>query len=177
MRRRIVRLTLLSLLIGLIAVPLARAAVQLASGGNRFDRLGGSGRSDDRSSPLKAKQKALLERALEQRLDGKTHDRAVDNVNIWRPDFNRSYYVDMLFSGAPGASSMHNYYIEQSSNRFTVSGDVTDWVRVPQNAAYYDDNKGGVDTTKDVWLFLRDSVDVWYDSQVAGGHNPAPKKE
>ena len=29
---------------------------------------------------------------------------------------------------------MRNFYIEQSSGRYTVHGDVTDWVPVPGNA-------------------------------------------
>ena len=48
-----------------------------------------------------------------------------------RADFNQAYYTNLLFSDAPGAVSMRNYYIEQSSNRYTVNGDVTDWVQVP----------------------------------------------
>ena len=62
-------------------------------------------------------------------------DRAVDNTTIWTPDFTEAYYEDLLFSEAPGAVSMRNFYIEQSSNRYTVNGDVTDWVQVPYNAA------------------------------------------
>ena len=57
-------------------------------------------------------------------------DRAVDNTTIWVPDFNRDHFMDMLFNEAPGANSMRNFYIEQSSNRYTVHGDVTDWVQV-----------------------------------------------
>ena len=46
-------------------------------------------------------------------------DRTVDNTTIWAPDFSKSYYETMLFSGAPGAVSMRNFYLEQSSNRYT----------------------------------------------------------
>ncbi len=49
-------------------------------------------------------------------------DRSVDNSTIWAPDFNQSYYQNLLFSDAPGAVSMRNFYIEQSSNRYTVNG-------------------------------------------------------
>ena len=35
----------------------------------------------------------------------------------------RSYYKNLLFSEAPGASSMRNFYIEDSSNRYAVNGD------------------------------------------------------
>ena len=69
-------------------------------------------------------------------------DRAVDNTTIWKPDFSRDYYMDLLFNDAKGANSMRNYYIEQSSNRFTVHGDVTDWVMVSGEAATYDDDLG-----------------------------------
>ncbi len=95
-------------------------------------------------------------------------DRAVDNTSIWVPDFNRDHYMNMLFNDAPGATSMRNYYIEQSSNRYTVYGDVTDWVTVPNNAVYYDDNPDS-----NVWFFLADSVNGWYNAQIAAGKTPA----
>jgi immune inhibitor A len=95
-------------------------------------------------------------------------DRTVDNTTIWVPDFNRDYYMEMLFNDAPGANSMRNFYIEQSSNRYTVHGDVTDWVQVPNNAVYYDDNP---DTN--VWFFLEDSINGWYADQIADGMAPA----
>jgi len=92
-------------------------------------------------------------------------DRAVNNTTIWVPDFNRGYYMGILFDDA---NSMRNYYIEQSSNRYTVHGDVTDWVEVPQNHTYYDDNPDS-----NVWFFLEDSVNSWYASQIAAGKTPA----
>jgi immune inhibitor A len=100
-------------------------------------------------------------------------DRSVDNSTIWEPDFSRGYYLDLLFNDAPGANSMRNFYIEQSSGRFAVNGDVTDWVKVPHDAAYYDDSKGGADTTTNVWLFLQDSVNGWYAAQKAAGKTDA----
>jgi len=99
-------------------------------------------------------------------------NRAVDNTTIWVPDFNRDYYMDLLFNGAPGANSMRNFYIEQSSGRYAVYGDVTDWVTVPGNAVDYDDNP---DTN--VWNFLQDSIDGWYDAQIAAGKTPAQINE
>lgn len=100
-------------------------------------------------------------------------NRRYDNTTLWEPDFSRSYYLNLLFNESPGANSMRNFYIEQSSNRFAVNGDVSDWVSVPHDAAYYDDNKGGFDTTKDVWPFLADSVNGWYEGQIAAGKTPA----
>ncbi len=96
-------------------------------------------------------------------------DRSVDNTTIWAEDFNRELFLDMLFSEEPGANSMRNYYIEQSANRYTVYGDVTDWISVPGEAASYDDDLGG----PAVWQFLIDSVDGWYDAQIAAGKTTA----
>jgi immune inhibitor A len=99
-------------------------------------------------------------------------DRTVDNTSIWVPDFSREYYMDTLFNDAPGANSMRNFYIEQSSGRYTVHGDVTDWVTVPGNMADYDDNPDS-----QVWNFLQDSVNAWYDAQIAAGKTPAAINE
>ena len=55
-------------------------------------------------------------------------DRDYDNTTIWTEDFNRDYYLDLLFAEGEDVNSMRNFYIENSSNRYTVYGDVTDWV-------------------------------------------------
>ncbi len=95
-------------------------------------------------------------------------DRAVNNTTIWVPDFSRDYFMKLLFEESPGANSMRNFYIEQSSNRYTVHGDVTDWIPVPKNAAYYDDNPD-----QNVWFFLQDTVNGWYNAQKAAGKTDA----
>ena len=95
-------------------------------------------------------------------------NRAVDNTTYWVPDFNRDHYLDMFFNGAAGANSLRNFYIEQSSGRYAVYGDVTDWVPVPGDAAYYDDSPDS-----NVWNFLQDSVNSWYAGQLAAGKTPA----
>lgn len=100
-------------------------------------------------------------------------DRTVDNVTIWTPDFNRAYYEQLLFADAPGANSMRNYYLEQSSNRYTVNGEVTDWVSVPYNAAYYGKNTCAIVFCAETWLFVRDAVNNWYERQLAAGQSPA----
>ena len=70
-------------------------------------------------------------------------NRAVDNTTIWAPDFSQGYYTDLLFDDSAGANSMRNFYKEQSSNRYTVNGEVTDWVTVPFNEANYGSNYCG----------------------------------
>jgi immune inhibitor A len=90
-------------------------------------------------------------------------DRDYDNTTIWTPDFNRDYYMDVLFADGPGDISMRNFYIEQSSGRYAVNGDVTDWVQVPYNTARY--GRGFAPT----WYFVDDSVDAWYAGRLAAG--------
>ena len=68
---------------------------------------------------------------------------------------------------------MRNFYIEQSSNRYTVHGDVADWIPVPGNAATYDDDFNSPLGGNQVWYFLNDSIDGWYASQIAAGKTPA----
>ena len=91
-------------------------------------------------------------------------DRSVNNTTIWTEDFSQEYYENLLFSEKRGDVSMRNFYIELSSNRYTVNGTVTDWIDNPGTAAYYDD-----DNDNGVWKFVDDSVDGWYNSMVAAG--------
>lgn len=100
-------------------------------------------------------------------------DRAADNTIIWRANFNPAYYEALLFSDAPGALSLHNYYLEQSSGRFALMGDVAGWERVPFNAARYGSNLCGAFICPTVWDFVQDSVDVWYDGRRAAGMSVA----
>ena len=100
-------------------------------------------------------------------------DRSADNSTIWAPDFSQAYYQNLLFSGAPGAVSMRNFYIEQSSNRYTVNGDVTDWVEVPFNEANYGADYCGDIVCARTWLYVRDSANAWYNAQIAAGKTQA----
>jgi immune inhibitor A len=96
-------------------------------------------------------------------------DRSVDNTTIWAPDFSQSYYTKMLFDPTPGAVSMRNFYIEQSSGRYAVTGDVSDWVTVPYNAAHYGRNYCGGIVCQQTWRFVQDAANKWYDAQIAAG--------
>jgi immune inhibitor A len=100
-------------------------------------------------------------------------DRSVDNTTIWQADFSRPYFEKLLFSEAPGAISMRNFYIEQSSNRYAVNGEVTDWVQVPFNEARYGSDYCGGIVCATTWLFVRDSASAWYNGQLAAGKTPA----
>lgn len=100
-------------------------------------------------------------------------DRKVDNSTIWAPDFNQAYFQTLLFSEAQNAISMRDFYIEQSSNRYTVNGTVEDWVQLPFNAANYGSNYCGSIVCARTWLFVRDSAKAWYKKQIAAGKTRA----
>jgi immune inhibitor A len=100
-------------------------------------------------------------------------DRTVDNTTIWASDFSQSYFTKLLFDDSAGANSMRNFYKEQSSNRYTVNGDITDWVTVPFNEANYGSNYCGSIICARTWLFVRDSLNAWYAGQIASGKTPA----
>jgi immune inhibitor A len=90
-------------------------------------------------------------------------DRTINNTTLWVPDFNRQHMLNLLFNDAPGANSMRNFYKEQSSGRYAVNGDVTDWIPVEDHLRY-DDNPDS-----NVWFFLADTVNGWYKEQIATG--------
>ncbi|MDH3303533.1 MAG: immune inhibitor A [Acidimicrobiia bacterium] len=94
-------------------------------------------------------------------------DRSVDNSTIWEPDFDTGYYEELLFGGD---GSMRDFYEENSSGRYTVDGDVTDWGQVQYRAAHYGrDWCGSIVCGQTTWWFVQESVNDWYASQIAGG--------
>jgi len=86
-------------------------------------------------------------------------DRTVDNSTIWEPDFSEAYYDEMLYARGSAVNSMAEYFLEQSSGRYTVDGDCAAWVPVPGDHTVYDDGTADNDTSRNVWLFLQDSLD------------------
>ncbi len=90
-------------------------------------------------------------------------DRTRDNTTIWTANFDRQHYLDLLFKEGAGVTSMRQFYIEQSSNRYAVNGDVTDWVQVPFNEAAYGSNYcGSIVCTRDIQRLLVDELNGWY---------------
>ena len=94
-------------------------------------------------------------------------DRSADNSTYWLPDFSREHYVDMFFDTE--GESLKTLYEEMSSGRYTVDGDVSDWVTVPYNSASYGETESQADMTR----FVQDAADAWYDAQIAAGKSPA----
>ena len=70
-------------------------------------------------------------------------DRSVDNSTYWPADVSPAHYNDMLFTpggGSYGLPSMHDYYLEQSSGRFTWTGQGAYWVQVNATEAEFGGN-------------------------------------
>ncbi len=100
-------------------------------------------------------------------------DRATDNSTIWQADFDRAHYEDMYFN------RMKEYYETQSSGRYSVDGDVTEWVKVPYNEALYGRGYCGkppgaaVTTCASSKALIRDALAVWVDNQLKSGQTMA----
>ena len=70
-------------------------------------------------------------------------DRSVDNSTYWSADVSPAHYADLLFApggGSYGLPSMRDYYLEQSSGRFTWTGQVSSWVQVGATEAEFGEN-------------------------------------
>jgi immune inhibitor A len=70
-------------------------------------------------------------------------NRSVDNSSYWSADVSPAHYEAMLFTpggGSYGLPSMRDYYLEQSSGRFTWTGDVSYWVQVDATEAEFGAN-------------------------------------
>ncbi len=99
-------------------------------------------------------------------------DPATDNTSLWVEDFSEAYFDQILYARGAGVNSMAEYFLEQSSGRYTVAGDCVNWVEVPFTHDVYDDGDAKNDTSENVWLFLADSLDAWYDAQLEAGKTP-----
>jgi len=100
-------------------------------------------------------------------------NRAVDNSTVWQADYNADHYRDLYFGNN---ESMRQYYEEQSSGRFTINGEVTDWVRVQFNEARYGRSNGfpcASIVCSNTWQLVRDAANQWYADQIAAGRTPA----
>jgi len=100
-------------------------------------------------------------------------DRAVDNSTVWQSNFSQSYFQDLYFGGG---ESLKNYYESQSSGRYSVSGQVTDWVKVPFNQARYGRSDGfpcASNICANVYDLVRDGANAWVTDQLAQGRTLA----
>jgi M6 family metalloprotease-like protein len=97
-------------------------------------------------------------------------DRSVDNTTYWTDNFDRAHFVDMFFGA--GGESFNSVYQELSSGRYSVGGDVSNWVKVPFNEASY----GYTESQTDMTRFIDDGAEAWYEQQQAAGKTDAEIK-
>lgn len=90
-----------------------------------------------------------------------------DNTTYWKPSFERGHFMDMFFNGMAdqGGESFKDLYDEMSSGRFDLTGDVSDWVQVPEAEAYYNDGDG-YENQPEMTAFIGDAANAWYDAQL-----------
>lgn len=103
-------------------------------------------------------------------------DRKLDNSTAWRKDFSRSYFQDLYFGTGQGKDSLKTYYEKTSSGRYSVEGEVSDWVKVPYNEARYGSNYCGQTNCSNVWDTVKDGVLAWTEAQKKAGKTDAQIK-
>jgi immune inhibitor A len=99
-------------------------------------------------------------------------DRSKDNSTIWQPSYDRAHYEQLYFGTGPTAESVKTYYERQSSGRYSIDGQVTDWVRVPYNEARYGRSDGEPcddSICENNWELIKDALEAWAASQRAAG--------
>ncbi|WP_345573403.1 immune inhibitor A domain-containing protein [Streptomyces prasinosporus] len=99
-------------------------------------------------------------------------DRDEDNSTAWKADYNREHFQELYFGD--GTDSMKTYYEKQSSGRYSIDGEVSDWVKVPYNEARYGSNKCDPDNC--AWFAVQDGVTAWVEQQKAAGRTDAQIK-
>jgi immune inhibitor A len=113
------------------------------------------------------------------RFDGPLHnqipapDRSVDNSTIWQADYGQQHFQDLYFGNG---NSVKEFYEKQSSGRYSVSGEVTDWVKVKYNEARYGRSNGKPCTgnvCNNTWNLVQDAVNQWVVDQQAKGRTQA----
>ncbi|MER6676866.1 immune inhibitor A domain-containing protein [Streptomyces sp. NPDC000983] len=100
-------------------------------------------------------------------------DRSQDNSTAWQADYDQKHFEDLYFGTRKGSESMKKYYEKQSSGRYSIEGEVSDWVKVPYNEARYGNNACGETNCPSVWNIVSDGVTAWVDQQKAAGRTDA----
>ncbi|WP_431044179.1 immune inhibitor A domain-containing protein [Streptomyces sp. P1-3] len=103
-------------------------------------------------------------------------DRATDNSTAWQKDYDRKHFQDLYFSKEKGKQSLKKYYEKQSSGRYSVDGEVSDWVKVDWNEGRYGSNYCGDTNCHNAWDLIRDGVNQWAKDQKAAGRTDAQIK-
>ncbi|HEY0473488.1 MAG TPA: immune inhibitor A domain-containing protein [Kribbella sp.] len=103
-------------------------------------------------------------------------DRSVDNSTVWQPNYDRAHYQQLYFGTGATVNSVKKYYEKQSSGRYSVDGEVTDWVKVRYNEARYGRSNGypcSGSVCSNTWNLIQDAVNQWVADQKAAGRTSA----
>jgi immune inhibitor A len=103
-------------------------------------------------------------------------DRAQDNSTAWQADYDQKHFQDLYFGTGKKTESMKKYYEKQSSGRYSIEGEVSDWVKVPYNEARYGSNYCGQTNCSNVWNVVSDGLTSWVAQQKAAGRTDAEIK-
>ena len=98
-------------------------------------------------------------------------DRSVDNRTVWQADYNQDHYQQLYFGAGQNTESLKTYMQSQSSGRYSVDGEVTDWVKVRYNEARYGRDVCGSHVCTNVWNLVRDAANQWVADQLAAGRS------
>ncbi|MFF4491710.1 immune inhibitor A domain-containing protein [Streptomyces sp. NPDC001544] len=103
-------------------------------------------------------------------------DRTKDNSTAWQKDYNQKHFQDLYFGTGKKTGSMKKFYEKESSGRYSVDGEVADWVKVPYNEARYGNNACGSTNCPSVWNVVSDGLSAWVAQQKAAGRTDAQIK-
>ncbi|WP_433547446.1 immune inhibitor A domain-containing protein [Streptomyces sp. CA-294286] len=108
-------------------------------------------------------------------------DRTKNNSTAWKKDYDRAHYQQLYFGTGKGpdgkpVESLKTYFEKTSSGRYSVAGNVSDWVKVEYNEARYGSDYCGSNNCPNVEDLVRDGVNAWVAQQKAAGRSDADIK-
>ncbi len=95
--------------------------------------------------------------------DGPEHNdipkpnRKKDNSTVWQANYDTDHYRNMYFQ------RMRNFYENESNGKFSIGGQITEWVKVPFNQARYGRNEANT-----IYL-VRDALAYWVQAKKDAG--------
>lgn len=91
-------------------------------------------------------------------------DRSTDNSTIWQPDYNPAHYAGII-------REMDEYFGWQSSGRYGLDGQATDWVKVRYNEARYGRSNRGS------WPLIAEGLEQWVQGRLAAGQTESEVRD
>ena len=105
--------------------------------------------------------------------DGPAHneipepDRSKDNSTLWKANYSRAHFQNMYFN------RLDKFFKDQSSGKYRIDGEVTDWVKVPFNEARYGRDFCGDIVCNSTWFLIRDGMAQWTQDRLDDGQTMA----